>query len=583
MNHFPDFSSQYYEIDRELGHNRMGGRVTYLATDTRDGSKVVIKEFQFAKTGASWSNYDAYNREIQLLKELDHPGIPRYLDSFQTPDGFCMVQEYKKAESLATARSFSPDEVRKIAIAALEVLVYLQNRIPPVIHRDIKPENILVDRDGNVYLVDFGFARVGEGEVGVSSVVKGTLGFMPPEQLFNRQLTEASDLYGLGMTLICLLTATKSDRIGDLVDISYRVSFKHLVPKLNVHWVNWLEKMVEPRLKDRYPDAVTALAAVPASPLRPPEAQFSQTSLQLRATQRREFLVETVTITNPIPDTVLEGEWEISPHPHDPPADLYQWIGVEPTTFVGNQVDCQITVDTSRLIAGRVYERKLLLHTNTLAKSYPLVLRIQTATVPSQSHFSHYGLLLLLGLFSFGVTWLITWVVLVAGTIAKSPASAGLGAILGAAIGLEIAAWLLRTSGWRTGSSANTLAAILVGGTALASILAGLSISAGSGVVIGAIVGVLGATIIGIAMGITIEKLLVKESQKGIVIALSLLSVMLSVAIGLGLTIGFAHSWLASLLIFSSFALGILLLNLQLRLTNAALIQRKSERYLIKP
>ena len=51
--------------------------------------------------------------------------------------------------------------------------------------------------------MDFGFARIGDGEVGVSSVVKGTLGFMPPEQIFNRQLTEASDLYGLGMTLIC--------------------------------------------------------------------------------------------------------------------------------------------------------------------------------------------------------------------------------------------------------------------------------------------------------------------------------------------------------------------------------------------
>jgi hypothetical protein len=157
---------------------------------------------------------------------------------------------------------------------------------------------------------------------------------MPPEQLLNRQLTEASDLYGLGMTLICSLTGTKSDNIGDLVDISYRVSFKHLVPKLNMHWVNWLEKMVEPRLKDRYPNAVTALAAVPASPLCPPIAQFSQTNLQLRATQRRELLMQTVTITNPIPDTILEGQWQFSPHPHDPPLDMYRWIDVEPASLL---------------------------------------------------------------------------------------------------------------------------------------------------------------------------------------------------------------------------------------------------------
>jgi putative transposase len=94
-------------------------------------------------------------------------------------------------------RSFAPDEIKQIATSVLEILVYLQNRIPPIIHRDIKPENILVDEQINVYLVDFGFARIGEGEVAMSSMVKGTLGFMAPEQLFNRQLTEASDLYGL--------------------------------------------------------------------------------------------------------------------------------------------------------------------------------------------------------------------------------------------------------------------------------------------------------------------------------------------------------------------------------------------------
>lgn len=238
MNDFPDFSDYHYRIEKELGHNRAGGRVTYLATDTSNQQLVVIKQFQFAKSGSSWQSYDTYDREVQLLKELNHPGIPRYLNAFQTEDGFCMVQEYKQASSLAASRSFNPDDIKQIAIAALEVLVYLQNRIPPVIHRDLKPENILVDEVGNVYLIDFGFARVGEGEVGVSSVVKGTLGFMPPEQLFNRQLSEASDLYGLGMSLICLLTNTKSDRIGDLVDISYQISFKHLIPKLNMHWVN---------------------------------------------------------------------------------------------------------------------------------------------------------------------------------------------------------------------------------------------------------------------------------------------------------------------------------------------------------
>lgn len=264
MSKFPDFSELGYQVERSLGQNRAGGRVTYLARSTNTQLPVVIKQFQFAQSGFSWSDYDAYQREIQVLQQLNHPSIPRYLDSLETPGGFCLVQQYKPASSLAQPHHWTPEEVKQIAMGVLEVLVYLQSACPPVIHRDIKPENILVDRQGElkVTLVDFGFACVGGGEVAVSSVVKGTLGFMPPEQLFNRQLTEASDLYSLGATLICLLTQTKSTQIGNLIDETYRINFKQLVPKLSPQFIDWLQKMVEPSLKNRYPNAAAALEAL---------------------------------------------------------------------------------------------------------------------------------------------------------------------------------------------------------------------------------------------------------------------------------------------------------------------------------
>ena len=108
--------------------------------------------------------YQACEQEIQILRELDHPSIPRYLDSFPTASGFCMVQEYKNAPSLATSNRWKPEQIKQIAISVLEILKYLQNRVPPVIHRDLKPENILVNDRMNVSLVDFGFARIGGGE-----------------------------------------------------------------------------------------------------------------------------------------------------------------------------------------------------------------------------------------------------------------------------------------------------------------------------------------------------------------------------------------------------------------------------------
>jgi serine/threonine protein kinase len=263
MSNFPDFSNHGYQVLRELGHNRAGGRVTYLANEINTSTLVVIKQFQFAQFAASWSEYEAYEQEIQVLKRLDHPNIPRYLDSFPTTAGFCMVQEYKNAPSLLVSHYFSPQDVKQIAISILNILKYLQNQqLPPVIHRDIKPDNILVDDQLNVTLVDFGFARLGGGEVAISSVVKGTLGFMPPEQLFNRQLTTASDLYGLGATLICLLTGTASTDIGNLIDDSGRINFKQKIPKLSSDWADWLQKMVEPNIKKRYSNASEALDAL---------------------------------------------------------------------------------------------------------------------------------------------------------------------------------------------------------------------------------------------------------------------------------------------------------------------------------
>ena len=171
-----------YQIEKELGQNSAGGRVTYLATKIATAELVVIKQFQFATVDSSWSDYDAYQAEIEALKSLTHESIPAYLDSLETETGFCLIQEYKKAVPLSDLHRWTFEEIKEVAIAMLEVLVYLQKQQPTVIHRDLKPENILIDRSEEIkiYLVDFGFARLGGGEVAVSSVVKGTLGFMPP-------------------------------------------------------------------------------------------------------------------------------------------------------------------------------------------------------------------------------------------------------------------------------------------------------------------------------------------------------------------------------------------------------------------
>ena len=255
---YPDFSEHGYQVLRELRRNREGGRITWLASNI-DNREVVIKQFCFAQAGANWNGFKAHEKEIQFLKELNHPGIPHYLSSFERSDGFCLVQEYINAPSLGETRSFAPEEIKQIAVKALEIIVYLQNRIPPIFHQDIKPENILVDEQLNVYLIDFGFARIGSQEVSPSSVFGGTPGFIPPEQMFKP--TEATDLYGLGVTLICLLTGIKSTKIDQLQDKDdpYVIKFHHLLPRLSLRFLGWLEKMVQPLQKNRFANAQLAL------------------------------------------------------------------------------------------------------------------------------------------------------------------------------------------------------------------------------------------------------------------------------------------------------------------------------------
>jgi serine/threonine protein kinase len=584
MNCLPDFRVYGYQIEAELGANRAGGRVTYLAVNLETQQLVVIKQFQFAQTQSTWGEYDSYEREIQILQDLEHAGIPRYMSSFQTEMGFCMVQEYKKALPLSTTHHFNLAEIRKIAVSVLEILTYLQTRKPYVIHRDIKPENILIDDQLGVYLIDFGFAHQGRDEVGVSSVVKGTLGFMPPEQLFNRHLTEASDLYSLGMTLICLLTRTKSSEIGNLVNITYQVKFKHLVPKLHPQWINWLEKMVDPRLEGRYPSAMAALAAIPTVDLCPPEIKFSVTTIDLTATRLGETLIQNITLTNAIPDTLLQGSWEVEPHSCDPAPPHPHWISVQPQQFASNEVDCQIAIDTSRLRAGKTYSRKLVLKANTAVKTYIVPVHIQTAPVPIKIRRLPYGMLTLLWMFTWIIVSILGWSAIIIGTTAAAPITTTVAMVAGVAIGFEVAAWFMTASAYSTGAIATALSGIIVGMTVLMMGLTTTWLEPNIGILtlVPALIGLIGGWIIGLAIGLLVETLIERDIGKFLAIAIVLSTIGVGTSLGIGLIIKSLKPLIELLGVSNGLLLSALLIHLPLHQRRQLAEYRRLERYLIK-
>ncbi|MBD1882117.1 serine/threonine-protein kinase [Coleofasciculus sp. FACHB-T130] len=543
-----------YQTLRELGRNRAGGRITYLAKDNVTEQSVILKRFLFAQVGSEWSGFKAYEREIQVLRGLDHPGIPRYLDSFETPSGFCMVQEHKDALPLSSPRSFDPDDIQKIAASVLEILVYLQNRIPSVIHRDIKPENILVDEQLNVYLVDFGLARIGSGEMAMSSVAAGTFGFMAPEQIYNRQLNEATDLYGLGATLICLLTGTKSTAIDTLFDEDGRLNFKPLLPKLSLRFVDWLSKMVEPKAKDRFPNATAALEALkPIYVNRLPEVKFSQLALELKTTQLGEKLTQTVRVNNSVPDTLLEGTWEVAPHDSDPRySNSHAWISFEPATFKGNHADCKITVNTNKLMADKTYSRQILLHTNSSPETYPLTITVRTTLLETPKP-PYISMALLLGIalamtgfWTGAIAWMVailfkftSWTsvaIFEVGVIAVFLAWFSAGTLLAAVgirtvLGIKIAAWL---------TTVTMLVVLLSSGFLPAAITA---------------LGTLAGLVIGFLNGAVIKNYKERGFPEKIAIGSALLITGFGMSLGTGFNIGFFNFFLFLSLLGTSLSL----------------------------
>ncbi|MEH2251432.1 serine/threonine protein kinase [Nostoc sp.] len=256
-----------YEVQQLLG--KKAGRRTLLARDLKTQELVVIKLLSFGGD-FEWDSLKLFEREAEILKSLSHPLIPHYLNYFEvnlpTIKGFALVQTYIHAQTLEqylqTGRTFTEAEIKLIAKAVLEILIYLHELYPPVIHRDIKPSNILLgERSGNsvgqVYLVDFGSVQTVLGaETGTRTVV-GTYGYMPQEQ-FGGRTVAASDIYSLGATLIYLVTGTYP---ADLPQKDFRIQFEQAA-NLSPSFTNWLKWMIEPSLERRFSSAAGAIAAL---------------------------------------------------------------------------------------------------------------------------------------------------------------------------------------------------------------------------------------------------------------------------------------------------------------------------------
>jgi hypothetical protein len=182
------------------------------------------------------------------------------------------------------------------------------------------------------------------------------------------------------------------------------MGLRELLSAYSLRFVDWLEKVVQPDPKDRYPDAEAAFNAFKTLYVkRVPEAIVSSSVLEFTASKLGERITQTLTVRNNVPETVLEGWWEVVPHPSDPPSatDSHEWISFKPINFTGKSIECNIVVDTAKLMASKTYNRQIMLYSNSLIETQSTNIIVRTGSLPIDK--KTFPFLFLFWSFGFGV------------------------------------------------------------------------------------------------------------------------------------------------------------------------------------
>jgi eukaryotic-like serine/threonine-protein kinase len=257
----------HYTTIRELGRGAMG--VVYQARHNQTGQLVALKLI-VPETATTRSAVDRFLREMSVISQLKHPNVVEWLEQGMTRGQFWFAMEYVNGTNLEALAKADPGRypVNHACRMACQVLKGLEeaHRLG-FVHRDIKPENILVGRqpEGLVAKIsDFGLAKsfrgLGLSGLTFSGEMRGTVPFMPPEQMLDfKTVLPSGDLYATAATLYYLLTCQFIyDETADAGDLIRMLLEESPVP-----------------VQERRPDVPAGLAAVLRKCLaRDPKARY---------------------------------------------------------------------------------------------------------------------------------------------------------------------------------------------------------------------------------------------------------------------------------------------------------------------
>jgi eukaryotic-like serine/threonine-protein kinase len=201
-----------YTLERPLGHGGMGSVWLARRSDGRYEGHVAVKLLNLGSLGRGGA--DRLRHEANALAKMAHPNIAHLIDAGVSGAQPFMILEYVEGEPIdrwCDTRGLGVQQRLRLFLQVLAAVSHAHGRL--ILHRDLKPTNILVTKDGTAKLLDFGIAKLIEGDTGTAPPSDLTrLGggamtpeYAAPEQLERSEVTTATDVYALGVLLYVLL------------------------------------------------------------------------------------------------------------------------------------------------------------------------------------------------------------------------------------------------------------------------------------------------------------------------------------------------------------------------------------------
>jgi serine/threonine-protein kinase len=212
-----------YQIIEELGKGGMGK--VYRALDKKLGEEVALKLIK-PEIASDRETIQRFSNELKLARKIAHRNVGKMYELMEAEGTHFITMEYVPGQDLrALIRQTGQLTAAKALSIARQVCEGLaEAHALGVVHRDLKPGNILIDKDGNARIMDFGIARSlqGKGITG-AGVMIGTPEYMSPEQVEGKEADQRSDIYSLGIILYEMLTG----RVPFEGDTPLAIAVKH--------------------------------------------------------------------------------------------------------------------------------------------------------------------------------------------------------------------------------------------------------------------------------------------------------------------------------------------------------------------